>query len=68
MTKSYLIPIVLLAVIMVAGIFAFSPVDSASTVHGDLQTEVEELKDTFCTAFNDNTDFESVNDVCTDID
>jgi len=51
------IPIVLLAVIMVAGIFAFSPVDTASTVHDTVSDDFDELLDLMCQeAFLNNYD------------
>jgi len=42
------IPAILVAVIMVAGIFAFSPVEQASTVHGSISTEVQAVADAIC--------------------
>ena len=42
------IPIALVAVIMVAGIFAFVPVGQAATVHDSLSNEAEALADAIC--------------------
>jgi len=47
-----IIPIALIAVIMVAGIFAFIPVQSASTVHDTLAAELDEVYDTLCQAIS----------------
>ena len=43
------IPIALVAVIMVAGIFAFSPVEQASTVHDDITDSNAAIADLLCT-------------------
>jgi len=46
------IPIALVAVIMVAGIFAFVPVGQAATVHDSLLNEVQALGDAICSERN----------------
>ena len=47
------IPTILVAVIMVAGIFAFVPVGQAATVHDSLLNEVQALGDAICSEDND---------------
>ena len=42
------IPITMVAVIMVAGIFAFSPVDTATTVHDTIGGTNTDLADLMC--------------------
>lgn len=58
------IPIALVAVIMVAGIFAFSPVQSASTVHDTLSAELDEVFDTLCQAISNDVDDFFDGEVC----
>ena len=53
MLNRYLIPAILVAVVMVAGVFAFMPVEKASTVHGTLGTSAGQ------TTTNTNTDAEA---------
>ena len=52
--KTYAIPLALVAIIMIAGVFAFSPVQTASTVHDSLADDLEEVKDTFCNTWHDS--------------
>ena len=52
------IPIVLVAVIMVAGIFAFSPVQSASTVHDTVSGDLNDIIDQVCLLNNDDADLD----------
>ena len=52
-----IIPIALIAIIMVAGVFAFVPVQTASTVHETLTNELAEMKDTFCETWNNNINY-----------
>ena len=61
-----IIPIALVAIIMVAGVFAFVPVQQASTVHATLTDELHEIKNTFCQAWynDDNFDYNEENDEC----
>jgi len=42
------IPAILVATVMVAGIFAFSPVQSASTVHGTISDDYDTLLNVIC--------------------
>ena len=42
------IPVALIAVIMVAGIFAFSPVEQASTVHDTITDSNDNIADLLC--------------------
>ena len=64
--KNYLMPITLAAVIVVAGIFAFSPVEQASTVHDDVQAELDLTGQLFCDLLEglDNTTYESDTSTC----
>ena len=48
MMKNYLMPITLAAFIVVAGIFAFSPVEQASTVHVGVLAELDLTGQLFC--------------------
>jgi len=64
--NNYIIPIALVAVIMVAGIFAFVPVQQASSVHAGLETELEDLRETFCDAWfgDDDAFYNAETDEC----
>ena len=51
------IPTILLATVMVAGLFAFAPVEQASTVHGTITNAVDGVADT---QFNQGTTYFAV--------
>ena len=56
--NSKLIPALLIAVVMVAGAFAFVPIDQASTVHNTVSDDLDALGDLVCDIidFGDNYD------------
>ena len=68
MMKNYLMPITLAAVIVVAGIFAFSPVEQASTVHVEVLAELDLTGQLFCDLLEgkDNTTYDSDTASCVD--
>ena len=43
MTSKLIVPALLIAITLVAGIFAFSPVENASSVHTTIVTDLGEL-------------------------
>ena len=56
------IPSILAATVLIAGIFAFMPVEKASTVHTDLEEKMEAVEDTIKGEINKNRVFlETVN-------
>jgi len=52
---------------MVAGVFAFSPVDTATTVHGTISDDYDALKDTMCNT-SDDVDFDPNTGTCVGFD
>jgi len=68
MMKNYLMPITLAAVIVVAGIFAFSPVEQASTVHDGVLAELDLTGQLFCDLLDgaDNSAYDSDLGICVD--
>jgi len=56
MLNKFLIPAALLATVVIAGIFAFMPVEKASTVHGTLATTTSQTTNT--NTITTNTDAE----------
>ena len=46
-----LLPVILIAVIAIAAGFAFAPVEQVTTVHGDLQTAID---NNMCKIFKNN--------------
>lgn len=60
------IPTILVAVIMVAGIFAFSPVQTASTVHDTISDDYDTLLDVICNEVNFLGNYDAENGSCAD--
>jgi len=52
MMNSKLIPALLIAVVMVAGAFAFVPIDQASTVHNTVSDDLDGLGNLVCGIIN----------------
>ena len=50
--NKFLIPAALVATVVIAGIFAFMPVEKASTVHGSLSTNIQDVDRAFYFKFN----------------
>ena len=61
-----LIPILLIAIVMVAGAFAFAPVDRASTIHTTVSDDLDDLGDVLCSIVDDEV-YNSVAQECTDV-
>ena len=62
----FTIPAILAATIMIAGIFAFMPVQQASTVHTTITNNVDNIRITV-TAFNDVAAIADVGDIAQDV-
>ena len=65
MLNNKLIPALLIAVVMVAGAFAFAPIDQASTVHTTISDDLDALADVLCDII-DGEDYDPVAQVCID--
>ena len=46
--NKYLIPAILGAVVLMAGIFAIAPVQTAQTVHTSINSEIDALNESLC--------------------
>ena len=62
------IPIALIAIIMVAGVFAFVPVQTASTVHNTISDDYDSFLDLMCSTLNDGDDYNAEFGSCDDFD
>ena len=65
MMNSKLIPVLLIAVIMVAGAFAFAPIDQVSTVHETVSDNLDDLGQLLCDEVYFE-DYDAGNQVCID--
>ena len=62
--NKYLIPAILGAVVLMAGMFAFMPVQKAQTFHSGLIGDIQALGDIVCDEFTGG-EFDRTNDECT---
>jgi len=71
--KSFVIPSILVGIVLVAGIFAFIPVQQSTAVHDSITDELDSLADAFCgeilgeNSGGDSPDFEFVDGDCVDV-
>jgi len=64
LVNSKLIPALLIAVVMIAGAFAFAPVDQASTVHTTISDDLDALGDVLCDLITNNENYNPVTEDC----
>ena len=62
--KYKLIPALLIAVVMIAGAFAFAPIDQASTVHTTVSDDLDALGDVLCDMITPNENYNPVTEDC----
>lgn len=62
--NSKLIPALLIAVVMVAGAFAFAPIDQASTVHTTVSDDLDDLGNVLCDIITNGKDYNPTTQDC----
>ena len=63
MNRKLIVPVLIIALTLVAGIFAFSPVDTVTAVHN---TIVDDIGSIMCDEFDASDTYDSVNNDCSD--
>ncbi len=63
--NKYLIPAILGAVVLMAGIFAIAPVQTAQTVHTGINSEIDALNESLCEDVANFT-YNPATNTCTD--
>ena len=62
--NSKIIPALLIAVVMVAGAFAFTPIDQASTVHTTVSSDLDALGSVLCDMITDGENYNPTTEDC----
>lgn len=62
--NSKLIPALLIAIVMVAGAFAFVPIDQVSTVHNTVSDDLDALGDVVCNIIDFRDTYDNVALTC----
>ena len=62
--NKYIIPAILGAVVLMAGMFAFAPVQKVSAVHGNIATLIDDLGDALCDAVNPGEEYDPATASC----